>query len=152
MRISVKVDYAVRAMAQLAAVPGDEPVKADSISKAQGIPLKYLLAIMSELKRGHLVRSHRGAEGGYSLRRPPSDISLADIIRAIDGPLANVHDRSLAELTYPEPAEALREVWMAVRAALRQVLEATTLADLISGVLPDRVRDLAAEYASDIRR
>ncbi|MDQ1568154.1 MAG: hypothetical protein QOF96_3034, partial [Actinomycetota bacterium] len=111
----MKVDYAVRAMVQLAAVSSDEPVKADTIARAQDIPLKFLLGILSDLKRAHLLRSQRGAEGGYWLARPAEEISLADVIRAIDGPLANVHDTSLAALAYPGPAEHLREVWMAVR-------------------------------------
>jgi Rrf2 family protein len=151
VRISVKVDYAVRAMAQLAAEDASEPVKAESISKAQDIPLKFLLGILSDLKRARLLRSQRGAEGGYWLARPATEISLADVIRAIDGPLANVHDSSLASLTYHGPAESLREVWMAVRTSLRSVLEVVSLADLASGMLPDRVRKLAAEYEADVR-
>jgi Rrf2 family protein len=151
VRISVKVDYAVRAMAQLAAEDATEPVKADTIAKAQDIPLKFLLGILSDLKRARLLRSQRGAEGGYWLARPPTEISLADVIRAIDGPLANVHDTSLASLTYHGPAESLREVWMAVRTSLRSVLEVVSLADLASGTLPDRVRALAAEYEADAR-
>jgi len=129
VRISVKVDYAVRAMIQLAAEATEEPVKADTIARAQDIPLKFLLGILSDLKRAHLLRSQRGAEGGYWLARPAEDIALADVIRAIDGPLANVHDTSLATLAYPGPAEQLREVWMAVRTSLRSVLEVVTLAD-----------------------
>ncbi len=151
MRISVKVDYAVRAMAQLAAEASDEPVKADTLARAQDIPLKFLLGILSDLKRAHLLRSQRGAEGGYWLSRPASEISLADVIRAIDGPLANVHDTSLAQLTYNGPAESLREVWMAVRTSLRSVLEVVSLADLASGNLPERVKELAAAYEADIR-
>jgi Rrf2 family protein len=151
MRISVKVDYAVRAMAQLAAEGSDEPVKADTLARAQDIPLKFLLGILSDLKRAHLLRSQRGAEGGYWLSRPATAISLADVIRAIDGPLANVHDTSLAQLSYNGPAEALREVWMAVRTSLRSVLEVVSLADLASGHLPTRVRELAAAYEADVR-
>ena len=151
MRISVKVDYAVRAMVQLAAVSSDEPVKADTIARAQDIPLKFLLGILSDLKRAHLLRSKRGAEGGYWLARPAAEISLADVIRAIDGPLANVHDTSLASLSYPGPAEHLREVWMAVRTSLRSVLEVVSLADLAKGELPSRVQALAQEYEADVR-
>lgn len=151
VRISLKVDYAVRAMAELAAAGGEDPVKADSIARAQDIPQKFLLGILNDLKRAHLLRSHRGAEGGYSLNRPASDISLADVIRAIDGPLANVHDTSLAALSYAGPAESLREVWKAVRTSLRSVLEVVSLADLASGTLPDKVKAMAAEYESDVR-
>ena len=152
MRISAKVDYAVRAMAQLAAEPPDEPVKAEDIARAQGIPLKFLLGILNDLKRAYLVRSQRGAEGGYALMRPADEITLADIIRVIDGPLANVHDLSLSELSYAGPAKRLREVWMAVRASLRGVLETTTLADLAAGDLPDQVKELASTYQAEERR
>jgi Rrf2 family protein len=151
MRISAKVDYAVRAMAQIASEPAGQPVKAEAIATAQDIPLKFLLAILNDLRRAYLLRSQRGAEGGYSLIRDAHDISLADVIRAIDGPLASVHDISLSEVKYAGPAEALRDVWMAVRASLRSVLEVVTLADLAEGNLPDSVRDLADTYQSDQR-
>jgi Rrf2 family protein len=152
VRISAKVDYAVRAMAQLAAEPQGEPVKAEDIARAQDIPLKFLLGILNDLKRGYLVRSQRGAEGGYALLRPPEEITLADVIRVIDGPLANVHDMSLSEISYAGPAKRLREVWMAVRASLRSVLETTTLADLASGDLPEQVKELASTYQAEERR
>lgn len=151
MRISAKVDYAVRAMAQLAADQSDGPVKAEHIATAQGIPLKFLLAILNELKRARLVRSQRGLEGGFVLSSPPEGITVADIIRAVDGPLANIRDTSLHELDYAGPALGMREVWMAVRASLRAVLERVTLADLASGELPESVKVLAAEYEADIR-
>ncbi|MBV8162233.1 MAG: Rrf2 family transcriptional regulator [Acidimicrobiia bacterium] len=152
MRISAKVDYAVRAMAKLAAETQGEPVKAEDIARAQDIPLKFLLGILNDLKRAYLVRSQRGAEGGYALMRPAAEISLADIIRVIDGPLANVHDLSLSDLSYAGPAKRLREVWMAVRASLRGVLETTTLADLAAGDLPEQVKDLASMYQAEERR
>ena len=152
MRISAKVDYAVRAMAQLAEAPEGQPVKAEDIARAQDIPLKFLLGILNDLKRAYLVRSQRGAEGGYALMRPAEEITLADVIRVIDGPLANVHDQSLSELSYAGPAKRLREVWMAVRASLRVVLETTTLADLAAGDLPDEVRELASTYQAEERR
>ncbi len=150
----MKVDYAVRAMTQLAAesTHGDGgPVKAEVIATAQGIPLKFLLGILSDLKRARLLRSQRGAEGGYWLARPAAEIAVADVIRAIDGPLANVHDSSLSTLSYPGAAESLREVWMAVRTSLRSVLEVVSLADVAAGRLPDRVRELAAQYEADVR-
>lgn len=146
MRISLKTDYAVRAMAQLAAEGPDNPVKAEHIARAQRIPLKFLTAILAELKLAYLVRSQRGPEGGYALRRPPEEISLADVIRAIDGPLANVHDTSLENLGYSGASESLKEVWMAVRASLRSVLEKVTLADLASGSLPESIREMAQDY------
>lgn len=149
----MKVDYAVRAMCQLAAETArtDEPVKADTLARAQDIPVKFLLGILADLKRAHLLRSQRGAEGGYWLARPAKEISLADVIRAIDGPLANVHDSSLAALEYSGAAVGLKEVWMAVRTALRSVLERVTLADMADGELPARVKDLAAQYEADVR-
>ena len=151
MRISAKVDYAVRAMAQLAADEDDAPVKAETIAQAQDIPLKFLLGILNELKRARLVHSQRGMEGGYMLAAPADQITVADVIRAIDGPLANVHDASLSELSYPGAAEELRTVWMAVRASLRSVLEVVTLADLAAGDLPKSVEAMAARYQADVR-
>ena len=145
MRISERVDNAVRAMAELAAGDGT-PMKAEAISRSQDISLKYLLDILRDLKRGELVRSKRGPDGGFTLSRPAKTISLADIFRAIDGPLADVHDTSLRGLEYPAPAEALPMVWMAIRGSLRRVLETVTVADLISGDLPFEVTELADTY------
>jgi Rrf2 family protein len=152
VRISAKVDYALRAAAHLAAAPPDVPVKAEEIARAQDIPLKFLLGILNDLKRGYLLRSQRGAEGGYSLMRPATEITLADVIRVIDGPLANVHDTSLSELTYAGPAKNLRDVWMALRTSLRSVLEVVTLADLAAGNLPESIEELAATYRAEERR
>jgi Rrf2 family protein len=146
MRISTKIDYALRAMAELAACTGAEPVKAESIATRQAISLKFLLAILNELRRDHLVRSQRGHEGGYVLGRAAKDITLADVMRALEGPLADVHDDSLRELSYPGPASSLTDVWKAVRSSLRSVLETTTVADLASGRLPRRVQALADAY------
>ena len=145
MRISERVDNAVRAMAELAATDGSH-AKAEAIATSQGISLKFLLDIFRDLKRGELVRSKRGPDGGFTLSRPPEQISLADIFRAVDGPLADVHDESLRDLSYAGPAEALPEVWMAIRGSLRRVLETVSLADLVSGTLPSEVSELAAEY------
>src|SRR5579875_3170291 len=110
-------------MAELAVGGEDGAVKAEQIAVAQDIPLNFLLGILRELRNSHLVRSQRGREGGYVLSRPASEIALADVIRAVDGPLANVRDLSLQDLTYPGAATALRDVWMAVRGSLREVLE-----------------------------
>ncbi len=148
MRISERVDNAVRAMADLAVADG-QPTKAEAIAQRHDISLKYLLDILRDLKRGELVRSKRGPDGGFSLSRPADEITLADIFRAIDGPLADVHDESLRELRYAEPATALPEVWMAIRGSLRRVLETVTIADLVAGQLPPDVVDLAAEYRRD---
>ena len=151
MRISAKADYAVRALAQLAQDGVDGPVKAEHVATEQDIPLKFLLGILRELRQARLVRSTRGPEGGYELYRPASEITLADVIRAVDGPLASVRDLSLSDLRYPGPAEPLAEVWMAVRGSLRSVLEHTTLADLVADRLPRHVRKLAADYRADTR-
>ena len=145
MRISERVDNAVRAMAELAASDGSN-TKAEAIATSQDISLKFLLDIFRDLKRAELVRSKRGPDGGFTLSRPPDAISLADIFRAVDGPLADVHDESLRDLHYTGAAQALPEVWMAIRGSLRRVLETVTLADLVAGELPAEVAELAAEY------
>lgn len=152
MRISAKVDYAVRAMAELAAVGPDDPVRADDVAAAQDMPVAFVLTILNDLKRAHLVRSHRGRMGGYSLARPAAEITIADIVRAIEGPLANIRDVSLRDLSYTGPAAALVEVWMAVRTSLRGVLEAVTLADMVAGQLPANVSAMAREYLDEERR
>ena len=145
MRISERVDNAVRAMGELA-VGGDDPVKAETISSRQEISLKYLLDILRDLKRAELVRSKRGPEGGFVLSRAADTISLADVFRAVDGPLADVHDESLRGLSYRPPVESLPLVWMAIRGSLRRVLETVSIADLVAGDLPPAVVDLATEY------
>lgn len=145
MRISERVDNAVRAMGELA-VGGDRPVKAESIANRQDMSLKYLLDILRDLKRAELVRSKRGPDGGFTLSRAAADISLADVFRAVDGPLADVHDESLRGLAYAPPAEALPRVWMAIRGSLRRVLETVSIADLVAGDLPAEVQALATEY------
>ena len=149
MRISAKSDYAVRAMAELAVAGEQGAVKAEQISVAQDIPLNFLLGILRELRNSHLVRSQRGRDGGYVLSRPAEQITLADVIRAVDGPLANVRDLSLTDLSYPGAAASLREVWMAVRGSLREVLENVTVADLASGRLPRNVKALAARHQAE---
>jgi Rrf2 family protein len=145
VRISERVDNAVRAMGELA-LGGAEPIKAETIATNQQISLKYLLDILRDLKRAELVRSKRGPDGGFVLSRPASAISLADIFRAVDGPLADVHDESLRGLSYPPPVETLPRVWMAIRGSLRRVLETVTVADLVQGELPAPVAELAEEY------
>ena len=145
MRISERVDNAVRAMGELAAADG-RSVKADAIATRQDISLKYLLDILRDLKRAELVRSKRGPDGGFALSRPAADISLADVFRAVDGPLADVHDESLRGLAYPAPAEQLPLVWMAIRGSLRRVLETVSIEELVAGDLPAPVVELAEEY------
>jgi Rrf2 family protein len=143
MRVSAKADYAVRAATELAAA-GDGPVKADQIAQAQEIPLKFLETILLDLRNSGLVNSRRGVDGGYWLARPASEISLAQVIRAVDGPIANVRGMRPEDVTYRGTASQLRDVWIAVRANLRAVLERVTLADLASGDLPASVEELAA--------
>ncbi len=149
MRISERVDNAVRSMTELASGDPNEPTKAEAISERQDISLKYLLDILRDLKRAELVRSRRGPTGGFTLSRPAEQITLADVFRAVDGPLADIHDSSLRSIEYPAPADALPEVWMAIRASLRRVLENVTVADLATGDLSADVVALAAEYRSD---
>jgi Rrf2 family protein len=139
MRISAKADYAVRAAAELAAAPDREPLKGERLAEAQGIPLQFLEHILLELKHARLVRAKRGARGGYWLAKPPEEITIADVIRAVEGPLANIQDSAPEQTHYPGPAAGLRDVWVAVRANLRLVLEHVTLADLSSGKLPEEV-------------
>ena len=149
MRISAKSDYAVRAMSVLAAEADAGAVRAEDIAQAQDIPLNFLLGILRELRNAHLVRSVRGRDGGYMLSRPAGEIALADVIRAVDGPLANVRDLSLQQLTYTGSAEALKDVWMAVRGSLREVLENVSVGDLASGKLPRQVRQLADRHQAE---
>lgn len=136
-------------MAELARQYDSGAIKAEDIADAQDIPLNFLLGILRELRNGQLVRSVRGREGGYLLSRPPAQIALADVIRVVDGPLANVRDMSLSQLSYPGPAAALRDVWMAVRGSLREVLENVSVGDLASGKLPKNVRLLAERHQAE---
>ena len=142
MRVSAKADYAIRAAVELAA-SGEGPVKGDQIAKAQQIPVNFLENILADLRNSGIVASRRGAEGGYWLARPAGEVTLADVIRAVDGPLANVRGVRSEQLEYAGNAEKLREVWIAVRASLRGVLEGVTLADVASGNLPASVEALA---------
>jgi Rrf2 family protein len=134
----------VRAGAELAAAAGDGPVKGDTIAQAQQIPLKFLENILLDLKHAGLVQSQRGAEGGYWLAKAPGEISLADVIRAVEGPIANVRGERPEQVEYPGAATPLREVWIAVRASLRGVLETVTLGDVAAGTLPDEVSRIAS--------
>ena len=144
MRVSAKVDYALRAVIELAAAP-EGPVKGERIAQAQEIPLKFLENTLADLRRDGLVLSQRGAEGGYWLARPGREITLAQVIRAVDGPLANVRGHRPEQVAYQGAAEPLREVWISVRAALRSVLDLVTVADLAEGRLPESVAELARD-------
>jgi Rrf2 family protein len=144
MRLSAKADYALRASVELASL-GDGHVKAEAVARAQSIPLRFLEQILLDLKHAGLVASQRGADGGYWLARPPAEIALADVIRAVEGPLANVRGIRPDELEYTGAAERLKDVWIAVRANLRSVLEEVTLADVAHGQLPAPVEELTRD-------
>ena len=143
MRISAKADYAVRAMAELAAAPAGQPVKADALAASQDIPRNFLDNILSELRLSGLVRTLRGPEGGSMLARPAKEITVAEVLRSVEGPLAAVRGTRPEALEYPGAATRLPEVWIAVRANLRGVLERVTLADLAAGKLPADIAKLA---------
>jgi Rrf2 family protein len=145
MRISAKAEYAVRAAVELAASDDDKPLKAARIAEAQAIPLPFLENLMGDLRQAGIVRSHRGPEGGFSLDRPAEEVTLADVIRAVDGPLASVRGDRPENTSYGGSAEPLTRVWIAVRASLRSVLEATTVADVVSDRLPEPVLQLAKD-------
>ena len=151
MRISAKADYAVRAAVEMAAA-GDQPVKGEKLADAQGIPLQFLEHILLELKHARLVRARRGARGGYWLARPPEEITLANVIRAVEGPLANIQDLAPEATKYSGHAEKLSDVWIAVRASLRRVLEHVTIADLRDGRIPDEVLDLTKDEGAWVTR
>lgn len=144
MHISAKADYAVRAAIHLASV-SQGPTKSDAIATAQAIPAKFLEAIMTSLKAGGIVRSQLGPSGGYWLRRPADAITVADVIRAVDGPLASVRGQRPELVAYTGSAEPLKSVWLAVRSSLREVLEHVTLADLATDQLPAEVVRRAAQ-------
>ena len=144
MRISARADYALRAAAELAAAGGG-PVKGDALATAQSIPHKFLENILADLRNGGLVASQRGADGGYRLARDPAEITVADVIRAVDGPLAAVRGERPESVSYAGPAEPLQRVWIALRHNLRAVVENVTLADLAAGKLPEGVDALAED-------
>jgi Rrf2 family protein len=152
MRITAKADYAVRAALELAASEDGEPVKGEALSEAQGIPLQFLEHILLELKHARIIRTKRGVRGGYWLARPASEITVADVIRAVEGPLANIQDSAPEDTDYPGHAEQLRDVWIAVRANLRAVLEKVTLGDLAAGQLPSEVKDLTRDSDAWVHR
>lgn len=141
MQISAKTDYAVRALLSLAAREPDL-VKIDTIVTEQGMPRKFVEAILGELRRAGIVRSQRGADGGYALAHPAAEVSLGSVLRAVDGPLAEVRGLRPHETVYAGVAEHLPNVWVAVRASLRQVLDETSLAQVLTGALPAHVKAL----------
>src|SRR5207342_1126935 len=151
MRVSAKADYAVRAAAELAAA-GEGPIKGEKLAEAQDIPLQFLEHILLELKHAGIVRARRGAKGGYWLARPADEVTVAEIVRAVEGPIAHVQSTPPEAIEYRGHSEHLQEVWIAVRASLRTVLEQVTLADLVSGELPSVVSDLASSKDAWVAR
>ncbi|HEY1521920.1 MAG TPA: Rrf2 family transcriptional regulator [Solirubrobacteraceae bacterium] len=152
MRISAKADYAVRAVVELAGATDDQPVKAERVARAQGIPLNFLENILGELRHAGIVRTQRGADGGSRLARPAAQITIADVIRAVEGPLATVRGGPPEELSYPGQAAELARVWIAVRGSLRAVVERVTVADVASGRLPRSVVKLSQDPEAWITR
>jgi Rrf2 family protein len=152
VRISAKVDYAVRAVVELAATDDARPVKAERIATAQEIPLNFLENILGELRHAGLVRSHRGAEGGFRLARPASEVTVADVIRAVEGPLASVRGAPPEEANYAGAASTLPRVWIAVRANLRGVVEHVTIDDIARAKLPSAIDKLAEDPEAWVTR
>jgi Rrf2 family protein len=152
MRISAKADYAVRGAIELAAAGPDAVVKGERLAAAQRIPLHFLENILGDLKQAGLVGTRRGPEGGYRLLRPAAEISLADVIRAVEGPLASVRGDSPESLRYDGSAAALQQVWIALRGNVRAVLETVSLEDLVRARLPRSVDELARDPDAWARR
>jgi Rrf2 family protein len=156
VRITAKVDYAVRATAELAAQRAAHgaraPLKGEAIATAQDIPVRFLGGILAELRRAGIVGSQRGSDGGYWLALAPEEVSVADVIRAVEGPLADVHGEPPEAASYTGAATELQRVWIATRAALREVLEETTLADIVGGTLPAHVAALVDQPGGWVRR
>jgi Rrf2 family protein len=139
MRVSAKADYAVRATVEIAASGSGGPLKRDALAAAQNIPAGFLENILLDLRQADVIRSQRGPDGGYWLARPAEEITVADVVRAVEGPLASVRGERPGELSFQGSAQPLEELWVAVRASLRSVLESVTLADLAAGALPEEV-------------
>lgn len=148
MRVTARADYAVRAAIELVGASAAAPRKADSIAAAQGIPLSFLENILNQLKSAGVVRSQRGPDGGWWLLRAPESLTLADVIRGVEGPLASVRGERPEHLDYAGSAESLQVVWIALRANIRSVLERVTLADVASGRLPKHIVSLTREHTA----
>lgn len=149
--ISAKADYAARALLTLAAAGGG-PLRGEELAREQGLPLKFLENTLTALRHAGVLETQRGVDGGYRLARPADQITIADIMRPLDGPLAEVRGEKPEEAVYTGPAEHLRDVWVAVRAALRLVLENVTLADIVAGELPPAVAELLGRPGAWERR
>ncbi|WP_166355198.1 RrF2 family transcriptional regulator [Phytoactinopolyspora limicola] len=151
MHVTARADYAVRAVIELASIRPASATR-QRLADAQDIPGKFLEAILGDLRRSRLIDAQRGASGGYRLARDPKDITLAEIVRATEGPLAAVRGLPPEDTLYPGPAAPLTQVWVALRASLRDVLETTTVADILSGELPPQVTELLVRPDSWTRR
>jgi len=151
VQVSAKADYAVRALLEIASGAG-APVKAEGIAEAQQIPPAFLESILAEMRQAGLLNSRRGPDGGYWLAREPAEITVADVVRAADGPLALVRGARPESVRYADPATLLTDVWVAVRASLRTVLEAVTLADVLAGALPADIAAMLDDPGAGRRR
>ena len=145
MHVTAKADYAVRAVVELAAGSQDSPRKVDEVAQAQGIPVSFLENILTQLRSAGIVRSQRGPEGGYWLARPATELNLAHVIRAVEGPLVGVRGQRPEEVEYHGSAESLQQVWIALRANLRKVLEHVTVADIATGKVPKEILALTKQ-------
>jgi len=145
MHVTAKADYAVRAVVELAASSQDSPRKVDEVAQAQEIPVSFLENILTQLRSAGIVRSQRGPEGGYWLAQPADQLELATVIRAVEGPLVGVRGQRPEEVSYNGSAESLQQVWLALRANLRKVLEHVTVADVASGKLPKSIVSLTSQ-------
>jgi Rrf2 family protein len=152
VRISAKADYAVRAAIELAAAGAQRPMRAEQLATAQGIPQNFLENILGELRHAGIVRSQRGPEGGFRLAKPADQVTIADVIRAVDGPLATVRGGPPEESSYPGSASELPRVWIAVRKSLRSVVERVTVADVANGHLPRAIEKLSEDPEAWITR
>jgi Rrf2 family protein len=151
VRVSAKTDYGVRALLELA-VADNGPVKGERLAQSQAIPLKFLENILTDLRHAGIVRAQRGAEGGYWLAKPAAEVTLGAVIRAVDGPLASVRGEAPEEVEYEGAAENLQVVWIALRASMRSVVDEITLADVVAGRMPARVKRLTESPDAWARR
>jgi Rrf2 family protein len=142
MRVSAKSDYALRALIEIAGQAGGEALSAEELGRRQDIPRGFLQSILADLRRAGIARSQRGQAGGWHMARDPGDVSVADVIRAVDGPLVSVYGLRPEAVSYNETAEPLQHVWIAARTSLREVFEQVTIASLAAKRLPDQVTDL----------
>ena len=145
MRVSAKADYALRALIEIAVRTDGTAVSAEQLGKAQGIPHGFLQAILADLRRADIVVSQRGQSGGWRMGRPASEVSVADVIRAVDGPLVSVYGLRPEAVTYNERADVLQHVWIAARSSLRDVFENVSLAALATASLPEAVTSRTAD-------